>query len=339
MGAVDPSYPLTPLASFIAAGLLVPVLLSSLVRESWNLGVIFLCFWLICQNVIFALNAVLWADNVDVKLYAYCEISSHLRVVADIVKPMSTLIIMRRLHSIASLQPVDLDTPKRRRRERVIEWTLGFVIPIIVSGPLYLGLQGPRLEMLEGFGCSGAAPHALLVVYTWYVMPALVSVTVYYPKIAMRFYRQGKNVNRFLHSAESGVSRVSYIRILALASIDLVLTLPINVTTIVMVMLPMLQHKPTPFYLDWPSDAIERAPVVHTWEDLIAAGASDGLIEVYFVRWTTALLSVIVFAILGWTKGAREVYGKALSSLADVMEFSSAPGHSVSWDTVINDHA
>ena len=122
----------------------------------------------------------------------------------------------------------------------------------------------------------------------------------------MRFYQQSREVNKFLHSAESGISRVSYIRILALASIDLVLTLPINITVVVMIVLPILQKKPPPVYLP-----INSAPVIHTWKELKAAGASYGLIEVYFVRWSTGLLSVIVFAILGCTKGARDSYRSA----------------------------
>ena len=123
----------------------------------------------------------------------------------------------------------------------------------------------------------------------------------------MRFYRQSKEVNKFLHSAESGISRISYIRIIALASIDLVLTLPINITVVVMIVLPILQKTPPPVYLP-----INSAPVIHTWKELKAAGASYGLIEVYFVRWSTVLLSVIVFAILGCTKGARDSYWSAL---------------------------
>ena len=123
----DPTYPLLPLAGFVASALLLPVLLSSIARESWNLGVIFLCVSLIFQNFIFAINAVLWRNNADMKLFVYCEMSkrlntygshtllthfvaSFLRMATDIVKPMSTLIIMRRLYAIASLHSADISS-------------------------------------------------------------------------------------------------------------------------------------------------------------------------------------------------------------------------------------
>ena len=74
MGAVDPSYPLYPISCAVAAAALLLVLLSSLVRRSWNLGVAFLCFWLFFVNLTFAINAIIWADNADIKHYVYCDI-------------------------------------------------------------------------------------------------------------------------------------------------------------------------------------------------------------------------------------------------------------------------
>ena len=80
------------------------------------------------NNITFGVEAILWSDNSDLKLYAYCDIgeavlfpglqqwaflihfppATHLRIITYIVKPMSTLIISRRLHLIASLQSVEL---------------------------------------------------------------------------------------------------------------------------------------------------------------------------------------------------------------------------------------
>ena len=72
--AVDPTYPLLPIACAIAVTMLLLVLLTSLVRQRWNLGVLFLCFWILVDNVVFGVNAIVWSDNFDVKLYVYCDI-------------------------------------------------------------------------------------------------------------------------------------------------------------------------------------------------------------------------------------------------------------------------
>ena len=73
-GAVDPSYPFYPMACILAAAMLLLVLLTSFVRQSWNLGVAFLCFWLFFECLTAGVNAIIWSDNADVKLYIYCDI-------------------------------------------------------------------------------------------------------------------------------------------------------------------------------------------------------------------------------------------------------------------------
>ena len=72
--AVDPTYPLYPIANLLAAVMLLLVLLTSFVRQSWNLGVAFLCFWLFFECLTEGVGAVIWSDNADVKLYIYCDI-------------------------------------------------------------------------------------------------------------------------------------------------------------------------------------------------------------------------------------------------------------------------
>ena len=74
MAAVDPTYPLYPIASILAAALLVLVFSTGFMRHKWNLGVAFLCFWLFFENLTEGVNAVIWSDNSDIKLYVYCDI-------------------------------------------------------------------------------------------------------------------------------------------------------------------------------------------------------------------------------------------------------------------------
>lgn len=147
-----------------------------------------------------------------------------------------------------------------------MEWTLGLLIPILVAGPIcefplpgilwirklssnhsdYVN-QGARFQVIEGFGCS------ILDVITgqcWAVVPPLISIVFYYrepfcphrqprhlmmPRIALArvvrtYYRQRRDIDSFLHSNPS-VSHTNYLRILVLASIDIVLTLPIGIVS------------------------------------------------------------------------------------------------------------
>ena len=77
MAAVDPTFPLYPIACFLASFMLLLVLLTSFIRQSWNFGVAILCFWLFLENFTYGINAIVWSDNADVRLYVYFDIGQH----------------------------------------------------------------------------------------------------------------------------------------------------------------------------------------------------------------------------------------------------------------------
>lgn len=127
MEMADPSYPLYPIACILASLMLILVLMTNLVRQKWNLGVAFLCFWLFFDNLTSAIDTIIWSNNADLKLYVYCDIGmsvyvpqshiidylfaipvSHLGQFTSVATPMATLIITRRLYLIARLQSVEL---------------------------------------------------------------------------------------------------------------------------------------------------------------------------------------------------------------------------------------
>ena len=78
MAAVAPTYPLYPIACFLSAIMLFLVFFTSFLRQSWNLGVAFLCFWLFLENLSYGANAIIWSDNMDLKYYAYCDVGEYI---------------------------------------------------------------------------------------------------------------------------------------------------------------------------------------------------------------------------------------------------------------------
>lgn len=74
MAAADPTYPLLPVCKFLSAAMLLLVMLTSLVRQNWNLGVAFLCFWLFTEALVDGTNYIIWSDNTEIKLLVYCDI-------------------------------------------------------------------------------------------------------------------------------------------------------------------------------------------------------------------------------------------------------------------------
>ncbi|VDC05613.1 unnamed protein product [Peniophora sp. CBMAI 1063] len=309
MAAADPTYPLYPVVCFISTTMLCLVLLTSFARRNMNLGVCFLCFWLLIENLFLGSKAIIWADNADIKLYVFCDIGTRIQVLTSVVKPMATLILTRRLYLITSLRSVDaLSSSKAKRKDRLIEWTLGLVIPIIVAGPFYYIVQGARFEVNEGFGCLNAQDNSgleMLLVQSWNVVPPLLSITMYYPRVAWIFYRQNRDINQFLRSNES-VSRNHYVRILILASIDILFTLPIGIVDIVLTLKALLEVSPV-FYPGWSADHNNWDPISISYADFKTFGTAS-IAQFFVSQWSSPLLGLIVFGLFGATREARASY-------------------------------
>ncbi|KZV64049.1 STE3-domain-containing protein [Peniophora sp. CONT] len=315
MGAVDPTFPLYPIACSLATAMLLLVLLTSFARRSWNLGVTFLTFWLMVENLAGAINSIAWADNADVKFVVYCDIVSHLGLICYVVKPMSTLIITRRLYLIANLRSVDVVNSAARRKNLAIEWIAGLIFPIAVAGPIYYVVQLQRFNVIEGFGCANSIDGsilAVLLVQVWSVIPPLISVTVYYPKVVLTFYRHNRTINHF---SNDSVSRINYFRILALASIDILLTLPMGIVFLVLFILPSASDGPLPFYKGWREVHSDWTPISVSYDEL-ESGGTFAVAQGYFVYWTSPVLAFTIFGLLGLTSEARASYWRIFCTAA-----------------------
>ncbi|KZV65950.1 fungal pheromone STE3G-protein-coupled receptor [Peniophora sp. CONT] len=299
--------------------MLLLVLLTSFIRQSWNLGVAFLCFWLFLENLTNGIDAIIWADNAEIKLYVYCDIVSRMQSITFVVKPMATLIITRRLHLITSLRSIELPTKAARRRNFAIEWTLGLGIPVLalILTQDYI-VQQLRFQVDEGFGCTNSTDDSvlnILLTNSWIVVPPLVSVTLYYPRVARIFYRQSRDINHFLQSNDS-VTRANYIRILVLASIDVILTLPMGIVNIILFVTGSISSGfGLPFYRGWTYDHTEWEPESISYESIVAEGTS-AIAQQYFTQWTSPILAFAIFGLFGVTSEARASYWRIICTFS-----------------------
>ncbi|KZV63980.1 fungal pheromone STE3G-protein-coupled receptor [Peniophora sp. CONT] len=306
--------------------MLLLVLLNSFIRKSWNLGVAFLCFWLLFENLTHGINAIIWADNVELKLFVYCDIVSRLQLIVFVVRPMATLIVTRRLYMITSLQSIELPNKAAKRRDIAIEWTLGLVIPVIVAGPIYYIVQDYRFVMNEGFGCINSSDGSILsvlLIYSWSIIPPLVSIVVYYRKVIRILYRQSREINHYLRS-NSSVSRTNYIRILALASIDVIITLPLGVAAIILNVRQSLSLGPIPFYSGWTYNHADWDPETLSYAEIVAQGPSV-VAQVYFNLWLSPILSFVIFGLFGVTAEARASYWEVICTVGEWFGWKPIP--------------
>ncbi|KZV59958.1 hypothetical protein PENSPDRAFT_694699 [Peniophora sp. CONT] len=346
MGAVDPTYPLYPIACILASAMLLLVLTTSFVRQSWNLGVTFLCFWIFLELVTAAVSAIVWSDNADIRLYVYCDIVTHIEEITYVVKPMATLIVTRRLYLIASLRSVELPDKAARHWDLALEWTLGLIIPILVAGPLYYVNEGARFEIVEGFGCRTADQTSILdimMVRSWIFVPPLISVIFYYresfcshhqpyyslipsillAKVARTYYRQRRDIDSFLRSNTS-VSRTNYLRILVLASIDILLTLPVGIVTITLAIVQARSSNTFLFYPGWTLLHTDWDPIGISYVEQRAAGIG-GLAQFYFSQWSSTILAFVIFGLFGVTPEARVTYWRIICAVGGWFGWKPTP--------------
>ncbi|KZV62111.1 fungal pheromone STE3G-protein-coupled receptor [Peniophora sp. CONT] len=309
MGAsADPTYPLLPVACFISSAMLLLLLLTSFARQRWNLGLAFLCFWLFLENLTTAVNLIIWSDNADVKLYVYCDIVTHLQMIAFVVKPMATLIITRRLFLIASLQSVEAPSKAALPDPSVGSTIISGISSTLIVVQDYVN-QGSRFQVKEVFGCTNAADFSIaeiLLIESWSILPSIIASSVS-ARVALVFYRQRKDINRFLRSNGSGVTRTSYLRILLLASIDVLLTLPIGIANTSLAIKSGLDQNLLTVYPGWKLLHTGWAPASIPYRALKADGVST-LARFYFSYWSSPVLAFVIFGLFGLTPEARASY-------------------------------
>ena len=118
--------------------------------------------------------------------------------------------------------------------------------------------------------------------------------------------RQRRAVNSFLSSTNS-IDRISYLRVIALASVDISLTLPMNVASLVLRIITLVEANSPPFYLGWSALHANLKPIRVPYALLQEKGYAN-LVHVYFSYWTSPVFGLVIFGLFGLTEEVRESY-------------------------------
>jgi len=139
-------YPFLPFFAFLAAVLVI-------IPFPWhwrarNVATMALMFWLCIVNIIFGVNAIVWAGNVNNPIPVWCDISTwsfvsftksilnalqtatKIAVGASYALPLATLCICKHLEMVSSSRKVSYDLKDRKRR-MIFESVMCFLVPVI----------------------------------------------------------------------------------------------------------------------------------------------------------------------------------------------------------------
>ncbi|KAF8070288.1 pheromone receptor [Lyophyllum atratum] len=182
--------------------------------EAWNTGTCLYMAWtsLGCLNLF--INSVIWRGNMVNWAPVWCDISTKL------------MCINRRLYHIAIIRTVTT-TKSDKRRAVITDLSIGLGLPVLFMILQYV-VQGHRFDIFEDYGCmtfTYNTPVAYLIVQTPVLVLGLIS-TVYAVLSIMAFKRRTIELQVLL-SSSSGPSPNRYLRLMCLAGIEILLSMPI----------------------------------------------------------------------------------------------------------------
>ncbi|KAF8512956.1 fungal pheromone STE3G-protein-coupled receptor [Hysterangium stoloniferum] len=301
---MNPGYPTFAFLAFVLV--LVPLPWHV---HAWNAGTCIYMAWAALGSLIHFINSIVWAGNVDIHSMAYCDIVTKILVGWSVGIPCAALCITRRLYLIATVSSV-YTTKAEKRRAVFIDVAIGVGIPVIVMALHYV-VQGHRFDIYEDYGCW---PHTVnmlpsyFLVWIWPIVIGIISL-VYGSLSLSAFFRRRVEFNQYLSANQSMVSANRYFRLMALATINIVVVVPMAVYFMYLNIAIGLQKWVSWSDTKWHFDRVDTYPA---WQiDLIPLLRTTINMNV----WTMPTCGILFFIFFGLAEEARRHYKYAFQRI------------------------
>ncbi|KAJ7585980.1 STE3-like pheromone receptor [Mycena floridula] len=306
--ALDPTYPLFPVLSFL--GFLCCLVPLPWHLQAWNAGTCAYMIWTSAYCLVLFVNSIVWAGNVDNVAPVWCDISSQIILGASIGIPASALCISRRLFNITAVRTA-MVTRDDKRRAVFGDLCIAAGIPFIIL-ILHTVVQGHRFDILEEVGCFPVTYNTLPAYFLYSMWPVLLGVISFtYSFRTLRSFWIRRVQFSELVSSNSAMNASRYFRLMLLAFIDMLFTIPLGVYTI---------------YTG--SAGVELAPWI-SWDDTHFDFGRVGLfpslmwrqsrsfeISTELTRWLAVFAAFVFFSLFGFAVEARKHYFQAFMWVA-----------------------
>ncbi|KAJ3808709.1 pheromone receptor [Lentinula aff. lateritia] len=303
MLASDPTYPLFPVLAFI--GFVLCAIPLSWHLQAWNSGTCAFMIWTGLACLITSINSIVWADNALNIAPIWCDISSQVILAASVGIPASTLCISRRLYHITSTRTVSI-TRDDKIRAIYVDLAIAVGLPIIMLG-LHLVVQGHRFDIFEEYGCTSVTYNTLPAYFLYYMWPIAIGLVslVYSSFILKTFYMRRIHFNQVL-SSNGMVNPSRYLRLMLLAMIDIMCTLPLGIYTIYI----SLKGLPLAPWISWDDTHFDFA-FVQLVPAVIWRSSFRTYTSIQITRWLPVVCAYVFFALFGFAEEALKNYRRA----------------------------
>jgi pheromone a factor receptor len=305
MGAPNQVFIVFAFLSFILVSIPLPWHL-----EAWNTGTCLVIFWTGTGSLIMSINAIIWDGNTVNWAPIWCDITTRLMTGLAVGIPAASLCINRRLYTIASIRSVTFSKDDRRRAI-AIDLAIGLGIPVLVMALHYI-VQGHRFDIFEDVGCRPFTFNTPLAYPLVGFVPLVIGLIsgVYSVLIIRSFYLRSVEIKAVM-STNNTITFNRYFRLMALATVDLLLTIPFS-AYIVYANLKFGKVSP---WISWERthfgfSRINQIPA-HIWRS-----RTDTQFSVEFSRWAVVACGFSFFMFFGFAEEAIKNYRKAYACLA-----------------------
>ncbi|WVF70103.1 hypothetical protein IAT40_004891 [Kwoniella sp. CBS 6097] len=290
---------------FTGIGALLLLMPLPLQWRARNSGTLLLITWLFLGNLLVFINCIVWWDSYSNPAPIWCDIVSKILVGLPVGISASSLCITRRLVMIASSSTVAISQTKKRRA-LFIDLFLGVILPMLVMA-LHYTAQPHRFDIFEGYGCQiSTRPSVASVFAVTLWTPVITIIAAIYGIVAIKLFLSRRlQFQTILKSSRSGLDNRHYIRLLALASVDIVIGLPFTLFGLVK---DIQQRMSYPSW-QWVHANWSRVDIYQA-DQYMASGAI--ITNLMLPRWLPALLAIIFFLFFGVSTDAIGEYSRWL---------------------------
>ncbi|KAG0694465.1 pheromone A receptor-domain-containing protein [Suillus ampliporus] len=277
--------------------------------EAWNTGTCLYMIWTGLSCLIQFINSIVWRSSVINWAPVWCDISTKFMIGASVAIPACSLCINRRLYYIASVSSVT-KTRAQKRRDIMTDLAIGVGIPVLEMILQYI-VQGHRFNILEEIGCYPATyntPPAFALVFIWPVLIGCFSAYYCIRTIIELAHRRAQFME--LLCANKNLSSSRYFRLMGLAAIEVLCTLPLGAYVI------YLNATAEPVYpwISW-ADTHSDFSRVEQFPSIIWRMSNPTVLSIELSRWLLVVCALVFFAFFGFAEEARKNYRLAYTSV------------------------
>ncbi|KAJ3568207.1 hypothetical protein NP233_g5865 [Leucocoprinus birnbaumii] len=296
----DLTYPLFP--TFSLLGFFLVVIPLPWHMKAWNSGTCFYILWtaLACLNQF--INSVVWHGNAINWAPVWCDISIRIMMGASVGVPASSLCINRQLYRIMTSSTTSI-SPNEKKRRCIIDSLICVLLPLIYIALQYV-VQGHRFNIYEDIGCFPALYNTLPLYFVSLSWPLIIGcISTSYCVLTLRAIVLRRLEFTRILSAHPSITPWRYFRLMALATSDLLFTMPLAAFVI------WLNVTTTPIepWRGWADTHFDFSRV-NQYPALFWRRDPKIVASMEFTRWLVPACALIFFAFFGVADEARRNY-------------------------------